>query len=181
MSGASLTQAQEAAFDRELLAALPKVRGILAGVCRDAMLIDDLVQDVTEKALRYRASFTLGTNMTAWLCFIGKNQFFTHRRRAWRWQQPPVRRDKDGEELDSFDLLLTCAPGQQERLELEDVLKAVSYLPDEMRNAVMMAADGLSYEEIASELGIAEGTVNSRVSRGRTMLGVYFNHSGASE
>jgi RNA polymerase sigma-70 factor (ECF subfamily) len=49
-------------------------------------------------------------------------------------------------------------------------------LPEEQREVVLMRfVDDMSVEETAKALEIAEGTVKSRLSRGRTMLKNLFN------
>jgi RNA polymerase sigma-70 factor (ECF subfamily) len=53
----------------------------------------------------------------------------------------------------------------------DDVQDAVRALPDDFRAAVVLCdVVGLSYEEIASQLGIPVGTVRSRIHRGRAAL-----------
>ena len=51
------------------------------------------------------------------------------------------------------------------------MLEAVAALPEDFRDAVA-AVDvaGLSYAEAAKALGVAEGTIMSRLSRGRSRV-----------
>jgi RNA polymerase sigma-70 factor (ECF subfamily) len=62
-----------------------------------------------------------------------------------------------------------------ERQELGTVLQgALDILPDEQRVIVILSdVQGLSYEEIATTLDLALGTVKSRLSRGRAKLRDY--------
>lgn len=151
-------------FEVAMLAALPKVRKMALGLTKTADGADDLVQDVVEKALRYRDSFRLGTNMAAWLCFIGRNVFLNGLRRSWRSQ----------ELTDVMVATLGVDAHPVHRLELKETLQVLDYLEPEQAEAVLLAADGLTIEEMAAELGIAEGTVKSRVSRAREALRIYF-------
>lgn len=49
--------------------------------------------------------------------------------------------------------------------------RALDHLPFEQRTAIVLReVDGLSYEEIAFSLGIAVGTVKSRLTRARLAL-----------
>jgi RNA polymerase sigma-70 factor (ECF subfamily) len=53
----------------------------------------------------------------------------------------------------------------------DDVQDAIRALPDDFRAAVVLCdVVGMSYEEIAAELGIPIGTVRSRIHRGRAVL-----------
>ena len=67
---------------------------------------------------------------------------------------------------------ILCAEAAQESaLELVDVIRALTAIPDTYREAlVLVAAGNLSYEEIAEICGIALGTVKSRICRARAML-----------
>jgi len=163
-------------FEREILAAMPKVRAFAFKLTRDRDQADDLVQDTMVRALAARESFALGTSAAAWMCFIARNQFYTQRRRDWRWQQMPVGQSKRGEEVE-LDILPPTPANQQQKLELDDLLQAISYLHPLHREAIMLAAEGLSYEEMAAELGTEVGTVKSRVSRGRADLDAYFGNN----
>jgi RNA polymerase sigma-70 factor (ECF subfamily) len=49
--------------------------------------------------------------------------------------------------------------------------RALSHLPFDQRTAIILREiDGLSYEEIAYSLGVAMGTVKSRLTRARQAL-----------
>jgi RNA polymerase sigma-70 factor (ECF subfamily) len=53
----------------------------------------------------------------------------------------------------------------------EEIVRAIDELPDEYRTAVMLSdIQELRYAEIAQLLGIPEGTVKSRLFRGRRLL-----------
>jgi RNA polymerase sigma-70 factor (ECF subfamily) len=59
----------------------------------------------------------------------------------------------------------------QQRETADRVWEALDALPFEQRAAVVLREiDGLSYEEIATSLGIAVGTVKSRLARARDGL-----------
>ena len=70
-----------------------------------------------------------------------------------------------------YEPTLTCAPGQIEHLEIRDLLRALTSLPEEQRTAVLMI--GLAkgdYYEVASACKVPVGTIRSRLSRGRKTL-----------
>jgi RNA polymerase sigma-70 factor (ECF subfamily) len=56
-------------------------------------------------------------------------------------------------------------------LELRDVEAAIARLPEEQRQVLLLVAlEGLRYEEVAKVLSIPTGTVRSRLSRARDAL-----------
>ena len=60
---------------------------------------------------------------------------------------------------------------QSDRLEVNDLAAALARLPEEQRAVLLLVAlEEMSYEQIASTLGIPLGTVMSRLSRGRERL-----------
>jgi RNA polymerase sigma-70 factor (ECF subfamily) len=57
------------------------------------------------------------------------------------------------------------------------VQQALAALAPEYRAAVVLCdIEGLSYEEVASTLGVKLGTVRSRIHRGRAQLRVALEH-----
>lgn len=168
------TPAQEREFDRALVEAIPRLRRAALAWTKDVDQAADLVQEALTRALKARASFALGSNMVAWLCFIARNQFYSDKRRGWRSVQMPTFIAADGSEFSLADQI-PVAPPQMDTLELEELQEALGYLPDDMAEAIRcVAIDGLSYEEAAAEIGTETGTIKSRVSRGRKILDAYF-------
>src|SRR5207244_6186562 len=61
--------------------------------------------------------------------------------------------------------------GLEQRDRVELLRQAMSALPETLRTAVLMRdIQELSYQEIADRLRLPEGTVKSRINRGRTEL-----------
>jgi RNA polymerase sigma-70 factor (ECF subfamily) len=53
----------------------------------------------------------------------------------------------------------------------EDIIAAIEQLPESFRvTVVLINVEGLSYDETAEVLGVPQGTVRSRMRRGRTLL-----------
>jgi RNA polymerase sigma-70 factor (ECF subfamily) len=154
-------------FRRELLAAIPALRGFARGLCGNRDLADDLAQDALAKAWAAQASYMPGTHFRAWLFRILRNHYFSLGRRAHRfapWDEALA------------DRVLVTAATQGSGIDLEDVQRGLATLPDEQREALLLvSASGLSVEEAANVMGCAVGTVKSRVSRGRAALNVYMN------
>src|SRR5215204_3843426 len=65
---------------------------------------------------------------------------------------------------------LATAPAQNGNLHVQDLRTALIKLPVEQREAVLLVAAGVSYEEAAQICGTAIGTIKSRVNRARNRL-----------
>ena len=100
--------------------------------------------------------------MSAWLFTILRNLFYSQHRRA-KHEVP----DPDG----SYAGQLRTAPDQGARCDVQDLRTALARLSREHREAlILVAAEGLSYEDAAQVCGVAIGTIKSRVHRGRVHL-----------
>lgn len=147
-------------FESDVLKHYSSLKRSAYKFAKDHDFTEDLVQDTVLTALAKRNQFTPGTNLKGWLYTILRNRFFTLKRKR--------REVEDPEGL--LEANLSVAANQHDRLEYLEAQEIVSHLPAHFRDAVMLATDGFSYQEIAATLNIAEGTVKSRVSRGRKML-----------
>ncbi len=151
-----------AEFRRELLALIPSLRAFSMSLCGKADRADDLVQETLIKAWSSQSSFEAGTNMRAWLFTILRNQYYSELRKRRREVE-----DADGSLTDS----LAVRPEQPGHMDMQNFLSALQQLPDDQREAlVLVGASGFAYEEAADIIGVAVGTVKSRVSRARARL-----------
>jgi RNA polymerase sigma-70 factor (ECF subfamily) len=154
------------AFQRDLTALIPKLRGFARTMCGDAVAGDDLAQEGLLKAWAARASYQSGTNLKAWVFMIMRNQFYSEKRRSWR--NVPL-----DQEMAEQTLVATSNPTGA--IELDELRRAMLLLPEEQREAlILIGAGGCSYEEVAEMTGSAIGTVKSRVSRARGRLALIF-------
>ena len=149
-------------FERDLIALIPHMRAFARSLCGNPAQADDLAQDALAKAWKSRESYQLGTNLKAWTFMILRNQFYSDKRRSWR--SMPL-------DQDVAERTLVAHTNADDALELDDVRQALAMLPDAQREAlIMVGAGGFSYEETAEVMGVAVGTVKSRVSRARADL-----------
>lgn len=149
-------------FKDLLVGLIPSLRAFARGLCGNTHMADDLVQEAMMRAWKARASFTMGTNFRAWMFMILRNIFYTTIRKNSRmtsWDPEAAER------------ILVEPATQHVGIELNDVQKALNKLPPVQREMLMLvAAEGVSYEEAATIAGCAIGTVKSRVARARAAL-----------
>jgi RNA polymerase sigma-70 factor (sigma-E family) len=130
----------------------------MLALCGNQGDAEDAVQEAFVQALRHRDRLAFVDRPEAWLRTIALN----HLRNRWRHAQV-VRR------------LQVKVPGPQQELDLGPdhvaLVAALQRLDRTSREVVVLhhLAD-LSVEEIARQLDMAEGTVKSRLSRGRARL-----------
>ena len=80
---------------------------------------------------------------------------------------------KWGNPVDVDDLAggLVAPADTSARRQLGELDQAIGKLPVEQRQVILMVGlEGMSYDEVASILGVPIGTVRSRLSRGRSVL-----------
>ncbi|MCB8819787.1 sigma-70 family RNA polymerase sigma factor [Microvirga rosea] len=156
------TDAPDPAFMRELLDAVPNLRSFAISITRNSDRAEDLIQETILRAWDKRDKFEPGTNLSAWLFTILRNAFYSHYRKVSKEVE-----DSDG----SYAAKQIVMPEQMSRLDLQDLHEALGKLSSEHREALLMvAAEGISYEEAAMRMGVAVGTVKSRVNRARARL-----------
>jgi len=131
---------------------------------------EDLTQDIFLKIFKSLDTFDRRANFQTWLISISRNLCIDHYRSV-RKERETIDRDVDANELApaSRDPSPVQALEQRDRVTL--LRQAMSALPDTLRTAVLMRdIQELSYQEIADKLRLPEGTVKSRINRGRTEL-----------
>jgi RNA polymerase sigma-70 factor (ECF subfamily) len=152
----------------ELVRWIPNLRAFALTLTQNAHHSDDLVQETLVKALSRPDSFEMGTNLRAWLFTILRNSFYNDIRRMKYHSTATL----DDIEPDALKLRAT----QEKYMEFQDVLKGLSLLVPEQREAIILiAAEGLTYEEAAEICGCPVGTMKSRLSRARRRLEAFAN------
>jgi RNA polymerase sigma-70 factor (ECF subfamily) len=126
---------------------------------------EDLAQQALVEAARNIASFRGDAEMSTWIYGIALNLARNHVTRS------PNRRHvfESDEVLEETEAPHSdpCDQASQ-RQELTRLSEALGQLREGSVQALMLVAvDGLSYEEAALELGVPVGTIRSRVSRAR--------------
>ena len=131
---------------------------------------EDLTQDIFLKVFKSLGTFDRRANFQTWLISVSRNLCIDHYRSV-RKERQTIDRDIDANELSPA----TKEPGPVAALEQRDrvmlLRDALAELPESLRTAVVMRdIQELSYQDIAARLRLPEGTVKSRINRGRTEL-----------
>ncbi|HEX6973217.1 MAG TPA: sigma-70 family RNA polymerase sigma factor [Vicinamibacterales bacterium] len=131
---------------------------------------EDLTQDIFLKIFKALKTFDRRANFQTWIISISRNLCIDHYRSVRKERQTIAR------EVDTTDL----QPASRERTpyalaehqDLRAMLRqALDSLPLTLRTAVILRdLQELSYQEIADRLELPEGTVKSRINRGRIEL-----------
>ena len=155
-----------------------RVYGLCYRFTGSAADAEDLTQDVFLKIYSNLASFDMGRgSLQVWITTMTRNLLVDNFRRT-RNQRATSSLDEgwdQTEELKPVDRLQSRAPSPHElaaNKELEKMVQnALSHVSVELREAVILRdLQDMDYKEIAQVLDIPEGTVKSRISRGRAEL-----------
>jgi RNA polymerase sigma-70 factor (ECF subfamily) len=131
---------------------------------------EDLTQDVFLKLFKSLDTFDRRANFQTWLMSVSRNLCIDYYRSV-RKERQTVNRDMDANEL--TPVATTAGPHalleQRDRVAL--LRQALERLAPTLRTAVVLRdIQELTYQEIAAQLRVPEGTVKSRINRGRTEL-----------
>lgn len=131
---------------------------------------EDLTQDVFVKIFKSLDTFDRRANFQTWLVSVARNLCIDHYRSV-RKERETIDRQVDPGELTPAATTISpmAALEQADRVAL--LKKALTFLQPTLRSAVLLRdIQELSYQEIADRLHLPEGTVKSRINRGRTEL-----------
>ena len=131
---------------------------------------EDLTQDIFLKIFKALGTFDRRANFQTWIISISRNLCIDHYRSV-RKERQTIARDVDSNDLQPA----TTERGPYAQAEHQDLKaqlrQALETLPVTLRTAVVLRdLQELSYQEIADRLGLPEGTVKSRINRGRIEL-----------
>ncbi len=143
---------------------------------------EDLVQNAYLRAFRFFDGFR-GDDARAWLLTIVRNTYFTSLREARHDQVAFDEELLGAEDEESAAMPAAVAAGPEEAMMAKDTRRAVNRalekLPPAFREVIVLKEmNDLSYKEIADIAGVPLGTVMSRLSRARKMLGEFLKVGG---
>lgn len=152
-------------LDRPIVELLPRLRRLARALTRDVADADDLVQQTVERALVRQGQWNPGTRLDSWMFRIMKNAWIDEARSRSRKAQV------FSPEEAGLNVGSDGASEIETRLEARAVADAMGRLPDDQRLAVaLVLVEGLSYKEAAEVMEVPQGTLTSRLGRGRAAL-----------
>jgi RNA polymerase sigma-70 factor (ECF subfamily) len=132
---------------------------------------EDLTQEILIRVYQNLKSFRadVGTFQN-WILKVGRNLIIDHYRQTRRFQQAA-----GTEELEAMNLKDEKVPNPERNVERDEAARflreGLEALSPELKEAIILRdIEGMAYLEIAELLGIPEGTVKSRINRGRLEL-----------
>ncbi|WP_082965386.1 sigma-70 family RNA polymerase sigma factor [Mycobacterium sp. ACS1612] len=189
------SESPSASCDRELAArfvndALPYLDQLhkhARRMTRNAVDAEDLVQETMLRAYAGFNTFTEGSNLRAWLFRIMTNSYINCARRAQRRPDEYLTDDITDQQLAALDRHSAQGTRSAEldalaALPHEELVEAMATLPLQFRLAIYYRdVVGLRCREIAELMACREGTVVSRLNRGRRRLRILLqaSHEGA--
>ena len=144
-------------FQEMLLTHMPRLQAYAVMLTRDRAAAEDLLQETALKAWRAQQQFAIGTNFTAWIYKILRNEYISSLRRNKR---KPARLDEVPEEF------LSRQGAQENDILSREVVHAMGKLQAEQREVLIL----ICYEEAAETLGCSIGTIKSRLWRARARM-----------
>ena len=130
---------------------------------------EDLTQEIFLKVFKSLEKFNQSADFSTWLGSVARNYCIDHYRASKREREVLV------DDLVAFDLAPAASGNPHRALEDRDrrtfLRRGLDSLPEKLREAVVLRdLQGLSYNEMAGRLRLPEGTVKSRINRGREEL-----------
>ena len=134
----------------------------------------DLSQEVFLRVFRTMHRFRGQSSLRTWIYRIAVNQA-RNRHRFWRRRHRADQVSLDQHIAAHGEFMSGLESGPERMLAQKQLAqklqRALDQLPFDQRTAIVLReVDGLSYEEIAYSLGVAVGTVKSRLTRARQTL-----------
>jgi len=134
--------------------------------CRGRQDAEDLSQEVWLKAYASLRTFRFESSFYTWLRSITINSFLNYRRKTSPWERTTDRLDEQPASADAQPAAAELEPTLQTRLVVEKVMQALSEVTPQQRLVFLLKhLEGMTYDEIAEELGCSQGTVKKSVSR----------------
>ncbi|TVR63999.1 MAG: sigma-70 family RNA polymerase sigma factor [Gemmatimonadales bacterium] len=174
----STTEGAEAAFEREALPEMEAVFGFALRLSGGRDQAQDLVQETYLRAWRSWDRYTPGTRIRSWLFTICRNLFYRREQRSRRHHEIVKQIAEEEPASVAMDAVVYRATRSHDpqgafwdRILDVEVLRALDALPPPFREALILAdLESLPYDEIATVLDVAVGTVKSRIFRARRMM-----------
>jgi RNA polymerase sigma-70 factor (ECF subfamily) len=155
------------AFERLYRDHVGAVYGVCLRLTRDVSTAEDATQEAFIRAWRGLNGFEARSRFGTWLQQIAVRVALTCRRHMARRLEPQAPADLPEEFQEAAEPDWTL----ETPVEVDEIERAIDDLPQGARDAVVLCAIyGYSHAEVASMLGIAEGTCKAQLHRARSLL-----------
>jgi RNA polymerase sigma-70 factor (ECF subfamily) len=132
---------------------------------------EDLTQEILIRIYQNLKSYrSEAGSFQSWILRIARNLIIDHYRQTRKYQQAG-----GSEELDAMNIRDDKVPNPERAAEQTEASRFLQYglqaLSPELREAIILRdIEGMAYQEIADLLSVPEGTIKSRINRGRLEL-----------
>lgn len=165
-------QGESAAFNELVRRYTKRMINLAYQITGDRSLAEDIAQETFFRAYKSAARYTEIAKFSTWLYTIAinlcRNELRRRKFKPFSLEEMAEREEEGKIRIDIADE--TSKPDiDLERKELTGhVRRAIAMVPAKFRVALVLRdIQGLAYDEIGEMLGLPEGTVKSRINRGR--------------
>ncbi len=174
---AELQAGSEEAFNYLLSVYQRPVFNVILHILENTADAADVLQEVFVKVFKGIPQFNGESSLKTWIYKIAVHEA-SNQRRGWlrrHWHEPVSLDEESIAPVTTRDERRRAVATPYQALELAErqdvVRRALATLAEPYKTVVVLREiEGLSYEEVGHILGIAEGTVKSRLIRGRELL-----------
>ncbi len=172
-----LQAGSEEAFDYLLSVYRNPIFSMVYHILGDESDAADVMQNVFVKIIRGVKQFRGNSSLKTWIYRIAVHEALNYQRGWFRRRRREIFSldDKPGDDRSLGGPMCAQPPTPYDLLEQSErgelVERALRSLAEPYRTAVLLReVENLSYEEISEIAGVSEGTVKSRLKRGRDLL-----------
>ncbi|MBQ1374967.1 MAG: RNA polymerase sigma factor [Clostridia bacterium] len=141
----------------------------------------DLSQEVFIQIYSNLAQFRGDSQFSTWIYRVTYNKCVDMLRKTQKLRRNVVMSTDDENFFETRDRRASIEEDYEGRETLVTVMKIIDTLPSEQRDVVILRyIKDLSYSQIADVLGIAEGTIKSRLNRARLKIKEQLKESGTN-
>ena len=141
---------------------------------------EDLSQEIFFKVFNALDKFNQEANFQYWIIRVGKNYCIDYYRKKRKEREAMV--DNMEQVINVLKSVSTPQLVLEEKEKQKAIRESIGSLPPILRSCIVLRnIYGYSYQEIAKILDIPEGTVKSRINRGRLELSRKLDQAGSSK
>jgi RNA polymerase sigma-70 factor (ECF subfamily) len=168
-------QGESALFNELVRRYTKRMVNLAYQITGDRSLAEDIAQETFFRAYKSAARYAEIAKFSTWLYTIAinlcRNELRRRKFKPFSLEEMAEREDEGKIRIDIADE--TTKPDMDlEKKELTALVRqAIARVPEKFRTALVLRdIQGLAYDEIGAMLGLPEGTVKSRINRGRLQV-----------